>query len=117
MRALLAATIAGLWLAAPSLSAQQASAPERVSLALPSPFISPLAPVWSTPDVKRLGILSLAPTDINRGEVVRVAVPVGDLVNRTAHAVVSAQHRRAEREAHEQVVRELQTFLARQPPQ
>jgi hypothetical protein len=115
MRPSLAAAIVGLWLAAPSLGAQQTSSPEAARLTLPSPFVSPIPPVWSTPDVKRLGIFSLAPTDISRGEVVRVAVPVGDLVSRAAHAVTSAQHRRAERKAREQVVRELQTFLARQP--
>ena len=116
MRALVTATVIGLRFLAPSLGAQQVNSPEPVRLQ-PSPFISAIPPLWTIPDVKRIGIVMLSPPDSNRGEVVRLVVPVGDLVSRAAHAVVSAQHRRAERKAHDLVLRELQSFLAERPPQ
>ena len=49
------------------------------------------------------------------GEFVRLIVPVGDLVARAVHAVSRAQHRRAERKAHQEVLRTLQSFQAQLP--
>jgi hypothetical protein len=46
------------------------------------------------------------------GEVIRVAIPVGELVSRAARAISDANHRRAERRADERVRKEFAQFLA-----
>ena len=46
------------------------------------------------------------------GEIVRLAVPVGDLISRAAQAYADANHRRAERKADERVRKDLGKFLA-----
>ena len=60
----------------------------------------------------RLGMFTLAPPQKD-GEVIRVAIPVGDVVSRTARAISDANHRRAERKADERVRKDLDQFLAR----
>jgi hypothetical protein len=59
----------------------------------------------------RVGMFTLAPPNRN-GEVIRVAIPVGELVSRTARAVSDANHRRAERKADERVRKDLEQFIA-----
>jgi hypothetical protein len=76
-------------------------------------LVSPPLPPWIASPT-RLGILTFVPPDTN-GEAVKVFVPAGELVTRVAHAITSAQHRRAERKAHENVLRELQDFQAQTP--
>jgi len=67
----------------------------------------------------RLGLFTVVPPQTN-GEVVRVAVPVGELVSKAARAISEAHHRRAERQADERVRNDLAKFLAatadRNPP-
>jgi hypothetical protein len=62
----------------------------------------------------RLGALTLVPPDTN-GEIVKVAIPIGELTTRAIRAVTNAQHRRAERAAERRVFEDLQAFQARQP--
>jgi len=59
----------------------------------------------------RLGMFALVPPETT-GEVVRVSIPVGELVSRAARAVSDATHRRAERKADERVRKDLDRFLA-----
>jgi hypothetical protein len=101
-----------------SVGAQQPTSPasvERVRLALERSqqpkLANPTLPPWTTPVPTRLGVLTLVPPDIH-GEMVKVIVPVGDLVMRAARAVSSAQHQRAETKAREEVQRALQDFQA-----
>ena len=62
----------------------------------------------------RLGVLTLIPPDTN-GEMVNVAIPVGELTMRAIHAVTSARHRRAEHAAERRVREDLRAFQAKQP--
>src|SRR5258706_5550992 len=92
-----------------SVQAQQvgASAPnERLRLALQRLPTQPTLsiPSWSPPDSRRLGMLTLMPPD-RPGEIVRVSLPVGELVTRGVRAWSSARHSRAERKAQENVQR------------
>ena len=62
----------------------------------------------------RLGVLTLIPPDTD-GEMVRVAIPVGELTMRAVRAVTNARHRRAERAAERSVREDLRAFQAKQP--
>jgi len=62
------------------------------------------------PEIKRLGIVTILPPDMP-GQLVRARVPVGELASRGARAVADARRRRAERAAHEGVVRALDEYL------
>ena len=61
--------------------------------------------------MRRLGILTLTPPQTS-GEFVSVVVPVGEIAMRAAHIVAAAQHRRTERQAHDEVLRAIQDFQA-----
>jgi hypothetical protein len=106
-----------------SVHAQQPASPvsvEAVHAALQQSqqqqlaLISPQFPPWVPPGPTRLGILTFAPPETS-GQFVSVMVPVGELATRAAHAVSNAQHRRAERKAHEEVQRSLENFQAQLP--
>jgi hypothetical protein len=71
-------------------------------------------PSWIGPPSTRIGVLGLVPPDTN-GEIVKVVVPIGELVSRAAHGVSSARRRRAERNAREQVTRELRELQTTRP--
>lgn len=62
----------------------------------------------------RLGVLTLIPPDTT-GEMVNVAIPVGELTTRAIRVVTSARHRRAERAAERRVREDLRAFQAKQP--
>lgn len=57
----------------------------------------------------RVAMFTLAPPETN-GEVVRVAIPIGELASRAARAISDARHRRAERKVDRRIARELQQF-------
>jgi hypothetical protein len=103
------------------VGAQQAEPPvsaEKLRIALQNPQPSILIPAvrqWVDPAPTRLGFLTLVPPD-RKGEMVKVAIPVGALVTRAARSISSAQRRRAERKGREKVLRELESFQAKQPP-
>ena len=79
----------------------------------PSLSLSPVAP--SVPaKITRVGILTLAPPDTN-GEIVKVVVPAGELTMGFVRTISSAQHRRAERKAHEVVQHVLEDFHTQRP--
>ena len=55
---------------------------------------------------KGLGMFTLVPPKAN-GEVIRVAIPIGELASRAARAISDARHGRAERKVDERIAREL----------
>jgi hypothetical protein len=59
----------------------------------------------------RFGLFTVVPPRTN-GEVVRVSVPVGELIAKAARAVSRANHRRAERNADERVRNDVEKLLA-----
>ena len=79
----------------------------------PPSLLIPTFP-WVAPQPTRFGMLTLVSPDTN-GEIVKVMVPIGDLVVRAAHGVSNARRRRAERHAREEVSRALRGFDARPP--
>jgi hypothetical protein len=72
-----------------------------------------IAAIGVAPNPTRLGFLTLVPPDTN-GEMVKVVVPVGDLISRAARGVSSTRRRRAERQIRERVSRELMAIQAQQ---
>ena len=58
-----------------------------------------------------LGMLTLAPPQTS-GEVVRVSIPIGELVSRGARTMSDANRRHAERNADERVRKDLERFVA-----
>jgi hypothetical protein len=85
---------------------------ERVRLALQSPpariLMAPQKPDW------KLGVLRLVPPTMD-GEMIRVRVPVGELVSSAARAIDGARRNRAERAARKEVARALAEFLSNPP--
>src|SRR5215510_349952 len=59
----------------------------------------------------RLGVLTLVPPQTN-GEIIRVGIPVGELISKATRSISDANHRRAERKADERVRKNLEQFLA-----
>jgi hypothetical protein len=80
-----------------------------VRLALQSQTEIRIAP---QPDHK-LGFLTLVPPTA-RGEIIRVRVPIGELVSRAGHAIRKARRNRAEQAARDEVARSLAAFLSKQ---
>ena len=87
---------------------------ERTRIALESPqpplsidgmpFFGP-----TKPDETHWGAVTFVPPN-SPGRMVNVRVPVGGLVIRTAHSVAAAQHHRAEKAAHAEVMKALAEF-------
>jgi hypothetical protein len=63
----------------------------------------------TTRDQWHVGVLTFLPPD-TAGEFLRVQVPIGALVMKPVRAIRKAQHDRAERSAHEEVLRALADF-------
>lgn len=117
MRLVLCVAVGLLWSAA-TAATRQSEPPvsvERLRLALqeaPQPsIVLPNEPALTGPRRTRLGVLTIIPPD-TRGEMVKIAIPVGTLVTRAAQSVSHAHRRRAERKAQERVLRELEDFHA-----
>src|SRR5688572_8308767 len=68
-------------------------------------------PVIGEPRRTKVGIFTFIPPS-HRGEMVRVSLPVGDLVVRGVRGFNAMQHRRAERRAREEVQRVLREYEA-----
>ena len=88
---------------------------ERIRLALeqPLPGLRGVGPVDGTAP-KTLGIFTLIPPTVS-GEMVRVSVPVGELVSRAFKGVAAANHRRQEAAARRTVAAALKRFEEQQP--
>ena len=98
--------------------AQQPESPSslqriRASLQNPPTQSRLSTPLWGEPGPKRIGILTVVAPQL-RGEIVRVSLPVGDLLTRAVRGVSAAKHRRAERKARAEVQRVIFEIEAQQ---
>jgi hypothetical protein len=96
-----------------SLNAQQSDVrTQSLNPAIPTPqkLIIRSEDLFPLTHPTRLGMFTLVPPETN-GEVIRVAIPVGELASRAARAVSDARHRRAERKVDERIARELQQLF------
>jgi hypothetical protein len=107
-----------LCIEAPMLSQERGSSGsvERLVAILQQRSTQPDLPnqIWMPPDRRQLGILRLVPVT-GPGEIVRLSLPIGELVTSTARAVNHSKRRRAEQKAREDVQRALRDFLAQTP--
>lgn len=89
----------------PLLAQEQDRSLERISLALqqPAPIVSPNL-LLEPQSPRKLGIFTLVPPAL-RGEMVRVSVPIGELVTRAFKGVAAANQRRREAAARRKVER------------
>ena len=68
--------------------------------------------IASSDSARKLGVFTLVPP-ITAGEVIRVRVPIGELVSRAAHGISKARRNRAENAARAEVARSLAEFLSK----
>lgn len=102
-----ASTAAPITAQEPEPTAPPAGQPvERIRQALqqPSTRVGENFFVPTTPETSHLGPLTFAEPTIP-GQFVTVRVPIGALISRAAHSIAAAQRRRAERAAHQEVMR------------
>ena len=95
-----------------SARAEQAE-PKQNNAALPTPpkLIIRTEDLFPLTRPARLGMFTLVPPETN-GEVIRVSIPVGELVSTAARAISDANHRRAARKADERVRKDVEQFIA-----
>ena len=86
---------------------------DRVRIAVQrQPRMNVGLPTWADPPVRRLGILVLEPP-VMPGELIRLRLPVGELVLKVARGVVAKNQRRREVGARREVQTALTAFLAK----
>jgi hypothetical protein len=115
MKGLVGGLVGALMYWAPLVAQERDRSLERISLALqqPLPIVRGVGEVESTLP-KTLGIFTLVqPT--RPGEIVRLSVPIGELVMRAFRSVGEANQRRQEAAARRRVAAALEWFEA-QPP-
>lgn len=115
MKGLAAGMLASVACAAPLLAQPRDRSLARIDQALqrPVPIVSGLGPgEGSAP--KTFGIFTLVPPS-GRGEMVRVSVPIGELVSAAFKGAAAANRRRHEAAARRTVQAALDDFKARQP--
>ncbi len=100
---------------APLVAQERDRSLERMSLALqqPLPIVRGGGEVESALP-KTLGIFTLVPPT-RPGEIIRVSVPIGELVSRAFKGAAAANRRRQEAAARRQVEAALEWFKKRQP--
>ena len=111
MRALTGGLLILLSCAAPLLGQERDRSLERIRLELQQP----LPPVRVDADEitapKTFGIFTLMPPT-GRGEMIRVSIPIGELVSRAFKGAAAAHRKRNEAAARRQVEAELEWFKA-----
>jgi hypothetical protein len=114
MRGLAAGILVSSVCAAPLLAQERDRSLQRIDLALqqPSPIVRSFAPV-ERPSPKKLGIFTLVPPT-SPGELIRVSVPIGELVARAFRGVAAANQRRQEVAARREVEAALKWFAEQQ---
>jgi len=87
--------------------------PKRIDAALQTPpkLIIRTEDLFPVRRPSRLGMFTLVPPETN-GEVVRVSIPVGELVSKAARTIFDANHRRVDRKADERVRKDFEQFMA-----
>ena len=115
MKGLAAGILVSVVCPAPLLAQERDRSLERISLALqqPLPILRRLDPVESAAP-RTVGILTLVPPT-GRGEMVRVSVPIGELVSRAFKGAAAANRRRQEAAARRKVEAALEWFKEQQP--
>src|SRR5687768_2418820 len=115
MRGLLAGLLVSFVWSAPLLAQEEDRSLERIGLALQQqfPIVPGIATVESASPTK-LGIFTLVPPT-SRGEMVRVSVPIGELVTRAFKRVAAANQRRQEVAARRKVEAAVKLFAEQQP--
>jgi hypothetical protein len=115
MKALAGGLFLSLLCSAPLAGQEKNRSFERITLALqqPLPIVRGVDPV-ETPVLKTLGIFTLVQPE-RPGEMVRVTVPIGELVARAFRGVAAATERRREENARRRVEAALKWFVDQQP--
>jgi hypothetical protein len=110
MRRLTAGILVSLAWSAPLLAQERDRSLERISFALQqqSPDLRALV-VDERPPAARLGILTVVQPTLP-GEMIRVSIPIGELVTRAFKGVAAANQRRREAAARRRVDAALQRF-------
>lgn len=116
MKGLSAGLFVSVACSVPLLAQERDRSLERINLALqqPPPAVPVLAPVESAAPTT-FGIFTVVPP-IGRGEIVRVSVPIGELVSRAFKRAAAANRRRHEAGARRTVEAALEGFKRQQPP-
>jgi hypothetical protein len=115
MKALAVGLLVAVACSAPLLGQERDRSLERISLGLqqPLPVLRGADPVESAAP-KTFGIFTLVPPTA-RGEMVRISVPIGELVSRAFKGAAAASRRRQEAAARRKVEAALEWFKE-QPP-
>jgi hypothetical protein len=115
MKRLAAGILVSVACSAPVLAQERDRSLERISLALQQPFpiVRGVAPVGSAAP-KTLGIFILVPPT-GQGEMVRVSIPIGELVSRAFKGAAAANHRRQTAASRRKVEAALEWFKEQQP--
>ena len=114
MKGLTGGLLVSLVCSAPLLAQERDRSLERISLALhqPRPIMPSVVPFQGDLP-KKLRIVTLVPAT-GPGEIVRVSVPIGELVSRAFKGVAAANQRRQEVAARRQVEAALTWFAKQQ---
>ena len=110
MRGLPAVLLVSLVLPAPALAQERDRSLERIDLALQQPFsiVGGTAPVDGAAPTKLWIFTFVQP--VRRGEMVRVSIPIGELVTRAFRGVAAANQGRQEAAARRRVEAALREF-------
>jgi hypothetical protein len=114
MKALAGGLLALVLVSAPLLAQERDRSLERISLALQQPLASVrgVAPVDSVAP-KRFGPVTFVPPT-RPGEILRVSVPIGELISRAFKGATAANRRRREAAARRSVEAALERFNEQQ---
>ncbi len=115
MRALAGGLFLAVVCAVPLLGQERAPALERIDLRLQQPpsLLRGIDPVESAVP-QTFGILTVVPPT-GRGEMIRVAIPIGELVSRAVKGAAAANRRRQEAAARRKVEAALEWLKEQQP--
>jgi hypothetical protein len=115
MRALLGGLFLAVVCSVPLLGQERDRALERIDLRLQQQqsLVRGIDPAESAVP-KTFGIFTLVPP-IGRGEMIRVAIPIGELVSRAFKGAAAVNRRRQEAAAHRKVEAALEWFKEQQP--
>jgi hypothetical protein len=113
MRGLRAGFLLSVVGSAPLLAQERDRLLEQIDLALqrPLPMVHRADP-FENPTAKKLGVFTLVPPT-QRGEMIRISVPIGEMVTRAFRGVAAAGRRRREQAARRDVEAELKQFSER----